>query len=244
MNILVVGCSFSDSSGFTEPTGKVWHHHIPKTHNVTNLSIGGCSNYKIFVKACTELLVNLNYDLIVIQWTSLYRLSLNKGLTIYENFVHLTLNSPTADYDKFYDIWQKNFIHPRIALSEFLTLISAMADFLTIRKLNYVFIKGSENFLNSLTYPVWHQSDDDFLDIVLHRSELPDWEIDTYYKPLRDQYDAMSKLTSARWVNLDQQDWFSNMVDLADDKKHGGVLANKMYYDQFNNFIKTIGINL
>lgn len=244
MNILVVGCSFSDGSGFNEPKGKVWHHHIPKTHNVTNLAVGGYSNYKIFVKVCTELLTSPHYDLVVVQWSSLFRLSLNKGLTIYENFTNFTLNGSTQGYDKFYDIWQKNFIHPRIELSEFLTLISALADFLKNQNSNYVFVKGSENFLNNLTQTDWRQCNNDFLDMVLHTSELPDWEIDQYYNLLRAQYQAMTKLTAEKWVNLDQQDWVSNMIDLADDKKHGGILTNKMYYDQFNNFIKTIGINL
>lgn len=244
MNILVVGCSFSHNSGFDDPAGKVWHHYISDTHNVTNLSISGYSNYKIFVKTCTELLTNTHYDLVVVQWTSLFRLSLNKGLTIYENYVHLTLNSPASGYDNFYDIWQKNFIHPRIALSEFLTLVSSVASFLKMHNLNYVFIKGCENFLSSLTYKDWRQCDDDFLDTVMHRSILPDWEIEKYYTPLKAQYDAMRSLTANKWVNLDQQDWVSNRIDLADDKIHAGVLSNKMYYIEFDNFIKTIGINL
>jgi hypothetical protein len=244
MNILVIGCSLSDDSGFIEPNGKVWHHYIPKLHNVTNLSISGHSNYKIFIKTCAEILANSSYDLVVVQWSSLFRLSLNKGLTIYDNHVHLTLNGPTLGFDKFYDLWEKNFIHPRVTLTEFLSLVSALAAFLKLHNINYVFIKGSENFLNNLIFDSWRQCSDEFLDIVMFRTHLPDWEIDQYYTPMRKLYVAMTNLTVGRWVNLDHQDWFSNIIDVADDGAHAGILTNKMYYNQFNNFIKTIGINL
>lgn len=244
MNILIVGDSCSANSGFDSSEDKVWYHHIPKQHSVTNLSENGHSNYKIFVKATAELLTNQRYDLIIIQWSGLMRLNLHEGRSIYNNIATLTVDSGPAKFNKFYKTWRDNFLHPRIELLEFLTLISSMASFLKMHNLNYIFVKGSENFLDNLTSNEWNNCSDDFLDVVLHRHTLPDWEIEKYYLELRNLYVVMNNLTESRWVNLTQQDWFSNKIDLADDKLHGGVLTNKMFYNQVDNFIKTIGINL
>lgn len=237
MNILISGCSYSHDSGFKNPTGKVWHSHIPTQHVVKNLSLRGQSNYKIFSKACAELLVNQHhYDLVVIQWTTLHRLSLNDGHSIYDNPVNLTL-SDIKNRSKFHQLWTKSFIHPRVELLEFLTLVSTMAVFLNSMNINYAFVKGFDNHLSNLQYKHWVSCDDSFKDLVLYKDHLPDWEVDSFYQSLRNQYLSMLSVSKNHWVNLNQADWFKNIVDLADDGIHAGILSNKNFYNQINDFV-------
>jgi len=245
MNILIVGCSFSDHSGFTEPAGKVWYHHIPKQHSVTNLSVGGQGNYKIFINTCTELLINGKYDLVIIQWSTLHRLSLNSGLSVYDKSINFTLSSPgDQQFEKFHSFWVDNFIHTRIDLSEFLSLVSALAIFLTNRNIPYIFIKGSDNFLTDLQHKNWKQCSNLFLDSVLSIHQLPDSEIDKFYTQLRSQFISVEKVSASNWLNLYGADWFSNCIDHADDNMHAGIETNKIFFDQVHNFIKSFEIYL
>ena len=243
MNILIVGCSYSHDSGFDEPNEKVWYYHISKTHNVKNLSLRGQSNYKIFTKACSELLVNNTYDLVIIQWTTLYRLSLNHGLSIYDNPVNFTL-SDNKNSSEFHKLWTSNFIHPRVELLEFLTLASTMAVFLKSMNVNYAFVKGFDNDLSNLKHNHWSRCDPLFQDLVLHKDSLPDWEIDLFYQQLTEQYLAMLGVSDEHWMNLHTPDWFSALIDTADDQIHAGVLTNKKFYNQLKDFVKTFDISL
>lgn len=244
MNILISGCSYSDDSGFVDPQGKVWFHYINQDHTVKNLSLRGQSNYKIFTKVCSELLENPNfYDLVVVQWTTLFRLSLNNGSSIYDNPTNFTV-SDNKNQSKFHKLWTRSFIHPRIELLEFLTLISTMAIFLNSTNVRYVFIKGFNNDLSNLKNINWSNCDQLFQRLVLHKDELPDWEIDFYYTQLRKQYLAMTNLSQEHWLNLNTGDWFSNIIDTADDDIHAGILTNKRFYQQLKDFVTKIGLVL
>ena len=86
MNILIVGDSLSHTCGFVEPEGKLWVSPLIGRHHVTNLSMPGQSNYKIFTKAMSTLSRNPTaYDLVIIQWSSLFRLTFNDNFSIYEH---------------------------------------------------------------------------------------------------------------------------------------------------------------
>lgn len=244
MNILVSGCSYSHDSGFNDPAGKVWVHRINPDHSVKNLSLRGQSNYKIFTKVCAELVTNPNlYDLVIVQWTTLFRLSLNNGSSIYDNPVNLTL-SDVKNQSSFHKLWSNNFIHPRIEILEFLTQISVLASFLNSKNIRYVFIKGWDNDLSNLNHAHWSACDSVFQDMVLHKDELPDWEIDLYYNQLRNQYRAMLELSQDRWLNLNTEDWFSLIIDTADDQQHAGVLTNEKFYNQVKDYVKNFEISL
>ena len=245
MNILIVGCSYSADCGFVDPAGKVWYHHIPKSHSITNLSLRGQSNYKIFVKSCQELLDKNNYDLVIVQWTTLHRLNFNDGLSVYDNPVNLTLSTPKdSSLEKFHSIWTNNFINSRIELSEFLSLASTLACLLNSQNVPYMYVKMFDNFLTDLQVNDWRQASELFLESVLHSQELPDWEIDAFYNALCRQFAIMKNLSEANWLNLSSSDWYSSIVDFADDNLHPGVKTNEIFYNQIYNFIKTLGIYL
>ena len=120
MKILLVGDSNSAGDGFTDPTGKVWHSLLDSKHSVTNLSVGGQSNQKILNKACTELFQNPSYDLIVLQYTSLFRLNFNNSKTVYENPENIVVSNYStgeippiretpSTLKEFHKIWIKNY---------------------------------------------------------------------------------------------------------------------------------------
>jgi hypothetical protein len=245
MNILVSGCSFSAKSGFDDPIGKVWHHYFSQSHNVENLSVCGQSNYKIFIKACTELSMNPHYDLVLIQWSSLHRLNFNEASSIYENNNNINVGKVyDKSLQKIYDIWTRRFLHSRIELTEFLTLIMLMAHFLKSHNIPYVFIKAADNFLDELQQQTWQECSDTFLTEVLYKNNLPDWEVEKFFLSLKEQYTAMIAQTESNWLNLHTQDWFTKKIDLADDNSHAGIKSNKIFFDETYDFIKTLRIQL
>ena len=237
MNILIVGCSMSDTSGFDNPAGKVWHSLITNA-NITNLSINGQSNYKIFIKTIYEIIRNPTYyDLVIVQWTSLFRLSLNDGHTIHDNQTNFTLLSSDKKFKKFHSVWINNFCNLRVDLLEWLSYITVLTTFLKSYKQKFIFVKALDNFLSNLAHADWHECSPMFLEIVLHLSVLSDEMINDYYTELRGSYLAMIESSESAWLNLYTQDWATDVLDYADDNSHPGVLSHQLY---FKNLIKTL----
>ena len=242
MNLLVVGSSISaiDCCGIKDAEGKVWHSLIPNT-NVTNLSSGGQSNTKIFNKTTIEVIKNpKKYDLIAVQWTSLIRLSMNRGQTIYDNQVDFTLGSRNKDFKRFQKIWENNFCHPRIELLEWLAQITALTAFLSAQGQNFIFITTYDNFLPNLIHSDWHDCDKEFLDIVLNLPAMIDEEITPYYRELYTCYQSMVRISESNWLNLYTPPWLESAVDRAEDNEHPGVDSHKLYAEDFIKKIELI----
>ena len=233
MNILIVGDSLSSCGGFDDPTGKIWYSMIPQT-NITNLSIGGQCNTKIYIKTISELIKNpTNYDLIVVQWSSLFRISFNQGRTIHDNQTSFNLAHPGKKFKRFQQLWRNNFINPRVELLEWLTQITSLATLLKSYNQNFVFIKAFNNFLPNLEHADWRNCSRDFLELVLNLSGLPDEDITKYYNELRTVYLAMKTVSCQHWLNLHTPDWTQSATDHADDQSHPGVNSHKIYFEDF-----------
>jgi hypothetical protein len=254
MKILIVGDSISSLSpslektvfqnGFIDPIDKSWASLIQHNNTTTNLSIGGKSNTSIFNDTCLELIQNKNlYDLVIIQWSSLLRLSVNKGDSIYANPQNFTVEAGVPEYEKFHSIWVKHFLHPRIALLEWMTQIIVLDNFLKQSQIPYMFIKGFDNFLKDLQHDHWSNTSDEFKSIVLHLNDLPDWEIDSFYSELKLLSDTMEMQTKGNWVNLTKLSWVDSMIDLADDNSHPGIMSHKKFFDSITNFAKSLGLD-
>ena len=237
MNILIVGCSMSASSGFNNPSDKIWHSLITNA-NITNLSIDGQSNYKIFIKTISEIIKNPTYyDLVIVQWTSLFRLSLNDGHTIHDNQTNFTLFKSDKKFKKFHSVWINNFCNLRVDLLEWLSYITVLTTFLKSYKQKFIFVKALDNFLPNLAHVDWHNCSPIFLERVLHLSVLPDEEITEYYNEVHTSYLAMVETSESYWLNLHTQDWITDPLDYADDNIHPGILTHQNY---FKNLIKTL----
>ena len=92
MQFTFVGCSFtvgeglelekSDTSNYVNLVGK--HYSA----SITNLAVGGNSNYNIFITALNEILFNPP-DKIFVQWSALNRLWLYPGLDTELSLSHI-----------------------------------------------------------------------------------------------------------------------------------------------------------
>lgn len=75
--ILLTGCSFSDTCGWDNPDGKIWWHHLDQRwhghHTVTSLSKDGACNDEIYLSCINALRADPAYDLVVVQWSSVFR---------------------------------------------------------------------------------------------------------------------------------------------------------------------------
>jgi len=245
MNILIVGDSLSCTSphsGLKNATSTIWHSKIPAT-SITNISMGGQSNLKIFNKTLIEIIKNSKkYDLVIVQWTSLLRLSLNMGKSIHDNQVNFVLGYPSSTnrlFKKFQTLWESAFCNPRVALLEWMSQVTALATFLTAYNQKFIFIKGFTNFIDNLVYEDWHDCDPKFLELVLHLSTLDDDHVTPYYNELRISFKNMVKASENNWVNLLEPGWIESAIDIGDDNVHPDVKSHILYAESV---IKKLGL--
>jgi len=246
MNILIVGDSLSHTCGFVEPEGKLWVSPLIGRHHVTNLSMPGQSNYKIFTKAMSTLSRNPTaYDLVIIQWSSLFRLTFNDNFSIYENPVSCNLPGVSDnEIRSFHKTWSRRFIHGLIEIEEWLTMTLSLAKLIKQFNKPYIFIKTFDNFVNELHNESWKDCSEEYRKSVLHIDNHTDYELDSIHGKLR-QLSVLLKTESLdSWVNYNDTCWYDQFVDLADDNSHPGIETNKIFYQQVFNFAKSIGINL
>ena len=249
MNILIIGDSFSHHCGFNDTTGKLWWSPLVNNHNITNLSWGGQSNYKIFIKTASELIrKHADYELVIIQWSSLFRLSFNDNSKDYGNYGNLVVcnMSWTSDVElkSFHKLWSKRFTHGIIEIEEFLSLVLTVNTLLKRYNKPCIFIKGFENFITELQHVNWQHCSEQYQKFVLNMDSQPDHELNKTHSKLKELYDELKKQSESNWLNLDSASWFDQVQDRADDGGHPGIETNKIFYQQVISFAKTIGINL
>ena len=245
MNILVVGDSIS-SIGQCGLGSQIESHYVrqieSKNHIVTNVSVGGQSNQKILLKSCAEITKN-HYDLVIIQWSSLFRLNLNKGDSIYEGNCNLTVYELAVEHKKFkplWDIWNRNFLHPRIEILEWLSQIILLETFLKAKQLPYVFVKGFDNFFTDLNKKNWSLSSNEFKSTVLFLDSHLDSEVDNVYNEMIQLYQCIG---ADNWLNLFSDSWVDSAIDLAGDGQHPGPLSHTHYFNNLENYIKKLGLS-
>jgi hypothetical protein len=243
-NILIVGDSISNTNGFNDPTGKLWLDVFAPRHNITNLSINGQGNPKIFIKALEELIVN-DFDLVIIQWSSMFRLDFNLSKSIYDNPAHCTRSGCSSkELDPIRKSWIKHCLHGRIELTETLVRIQGLSEILNQRKIPYIFIKTFDNYFSDLQKENWQDCSANYLNNVLFRHQLPDWEIEKFHLKLRQIYVLVKSYSERNWLNLDQLSWRDQMFDYSDDGMHPGIASSKKFGSDVVEFAKTLDINL
>lgn len=247
MNVLIAGCSISNPQASNFDDDYLDEHYTQriglKNNNVINLSVGGQSNQKILLKTCAEISKQqIKYDLVIVQWTSLFRLNLNKCFSIYENCCNITIsgvsNQP-KEVQKFWSIWCKNFIHPRIEILEWFSQIILLENFLKNKNIPYVFVKGFDNFLNDIHKENWQLTSDEFKLAVLRHDYHPDLEISHIYDEMLSLYNIIDK---NHWLNLPAEAWDDDVIDKSEDNRHPGPKSHNLYYNSLENYIKKLGL--
>ena len=260
MNILLNGDSISYTGGYTDSQGKLWYHQFPKEYSLTNLSSVTQSNSCILTRTCNEILKNpKKYNLVIVQWGKIDRLSLFHKEDRFGNY--FSMPNPVEYCTKWTDsqkliqeLWLNNFVSDRHEILEYISCITLLYHFLKSQQINFVFIKGFDNFFNDIKQANWVDSSEEYLTKLMFRDQLPDHDIDILHQELRTPYLAMVDQTNDVWVNLHDPSW-ANLIyqlksefpeiysnDLADDNKHGGILTNQYYYKLFVDFIKKKGL--
>lgn len=250
MNILVVGDSISSISGCGLGKDQLANHYVirleEKNHTVTNLSVGGQSNEKIAHKTCLEITKNANYyDLVIVQWSSLFRLNLNLGNSIYDKTCNFTVRGYDTNFQKIckpiWSSWVEHFMHPRIEILEWASQLILLNDFLSHQKIPYVFIRGFDNFFDDIKIKDWTAASDEFKSTVLQLDNYPDWEISEIYSELVTVYNCVSN--QHNWLNLTSSPWTNMAFDVAEDNAHPGPLSHTQYYNSLEQYIKKFGLS-
>lgn len=256
MRILIVGDSLSESGGFNDYVGKMWYHHIPSNCTVVNLSESGQSNNAICFSVIREVLTSTTkYDLVIVQWGDLHRLSVYNNKSVYHSQVCYTNTKGVVSPDTvFGEYWKENYTCPHYELLHYLTLTTMLACTLQTKGQPFVFIKGFDNYLKDACLADWQSTSDDYKDNILMRHSLPDDEIAENHAQIHNLYNAMSATSREKWLNLSQHSWIKQMHVLseefpeihssrADDGRHPNIETNKYYYNKISSFIKSLGLS-
>ncbi len=248
--ILFSGCSFTDGSGFNSSDLKKYHwtslvgqHYNAQCYNI---AMGGLSNSEIFFRTI-EHTVNDKYDLTIVAWTSLSR------MTIY--YADQNVDTPTIvnpytiggfnSKDKIlidlakihYGYFNNYYMH----LKHWLLQIISLANFLTNQQRSYVFVKGFENYLSDF-FQVSYNETVKFSNVS---EEIKSWldfdnRPDNYIKDKVESIQTLiSKVKALNWVNLDSASIFDSRVDVNQDGVHPGPLSNKTTYTQIVSYLES-----
>jgi hypothetical protein len=238
MKILVAGCSFSVGYGFAESLQdlRIWPNLLGKKLNaeVTNVGIPGYDNTGIFLNAISELTTN-NYDLVLIQITSINRIVVSPnihskiGLTTLLNF----------------DLW-KDRIDKNNYTHFCQTLASVNQDFEHWKRLINIIVTIQNlvnngyniKFVNGLlgwTTDFFNKDRSKFGDQILNVDDLPDQDIKHGVQILnRDK----QKINLDLWIN--PIDSFSKLqVDTASPTdKHPGIKSQEIFSELIFNHLQ------
>jgi hypothetical protein len=247
MRFSFVGCSFTvgvgldhekdDASNYTNIVAK---HY---SSDISNLAVGGNSNYNIFMSALDEILYN-KPDKIFIQWSALNRLWLYPGPD-----TKLTLSHTIKNDYKYRDIY-----YSKKQLQEFtnayhilnhdyhniLTLINYCNILTEIgkNKTQIIFINGlllwTKEILILDTIVDFSKNLSTYTKEILEFDSREDHELIDFFTKLNR---AVTGLSQSSWVNM-----FDSMVNLSidngNDNSHPGPESHKLYADMIIKYIE------
>jgi len=229
MKLLVSGCSFSSGYGFPlelqDPN--IWPNRVAKAldADLNNLSVPGYDNTGIFLNVLNDLTVN-DYDLILIQFTSLNRIVVSPNMhgTTSPGVLNTLNNFKTkTEFDTFNKQWirlNKDFEHWKRLIS-IITIFQKMID------------QGYNiKFINGLLH--WNK---DFFDNdrsifaldLLDYHNLPDSDIKKGLDILnRDK----QKINPEHWINLHESFYDMQIDNASSTDNHPGVRSHEIYTDK------------
>lgn len=234
MKILVAGCSISSGWGFAEGKSSpdLWTNLTASKLNatVTNIAKTASSNYDIFLQTLTQQIDN-TYDLVLVQWTGLDRITLASGLDsfIIVNHIAKDTQSPLFQHVKPSDLLTFSQVMLEINnLWKAFTDLGRMTQVLSRQVTPHYFINGNLPWTTDFFYNPGH---DPFTNLLL--------TIDPDHKLVRRQIDQIKQqLVPDRWVNLAQSWQYSQLDTVSVTDTHAGSDSHKFYATQVLNFLK------
>jgi hypothetical protein len=243
--ILFSGCSFTDSSDLKNHhwTNLLCQHYKAQCYNT---AMGGSSNSEIFFRA-VEHNVTDNYDLTVVAWSSLSRLTVyyadhNVDLpTIVNPFRIAGFNQSDSILSDLAKLYYGNFDNCYMHLKHWLLQAISLANFLTNQGRSYVFIKGFENYLSDFLQ-INYSDHMRFTGLSDQTRSLLDFSNrpDDYIKQKVNIIQSLIyKVKTLNWVNFESNSIFDGRVDFSSDGVHPGIESNKRTYNQIISYLES-----
>ena len=261
--LLSVGCSFTAHSGFEQNIHKHWLPQFAKKHNfeLTNLGLPGCSNAEIFFRTVEEISTCTDYDFVTVQWTSLHRLWVYHNDKNIDNYTMVNgtgiggLHSDSDHVKMYQKLHHGYFGNQYVALKQWLLYTIALEVFLKSRDLKFVFIRGTENYLDTIP-KISYNKDTGFENTVLKIvDDIPTYFDDMFdtknnaddliIEKLSDIQNLIKQSQSLTWLNFDSKPFtkLGPPDDRADDKSHPGPIANKNLCKQLTDYYTKLDNN-
>lgn len=234
MKILVAGCSISSGWGFEleKQDPQIWPNLVAKEFDaeIVNVAQTASSNYDIFLQTLLAQQYD-NYDVTLVQWTGLDRITLSSGL---DSLIILNNIDPANRSAIFQHVSPEDLR----TFSRVMTVInnmwkafadlSRMTQILSRRSSNTYFINGNLPWTTDFFYNPGH---DPFTNFLL--------SIDTDHKLVRDQIDLIKQnLKADHWINLAHGWQYSKLDSVSATDIHAGPTSHQFYSQQVINFLK------
>lgn len=236
MKILVVG----DFMSYPSTEGYKWCELLQSDKvSVTNLSAkGGSSNEQIFQKTI-EACLNTTYNLVIVQWSYLCKLSLCKSTSL--DIVTFTSAGINQSYPEFDYIWREHFFNKKYELSFWLTKLTFLASYFKSIHQPFIFVKGFENCLIDLSVSDWRECNLEYKQFILNYHNLPDDQIDLEHNKLTQKFKMLVDYSADNWVNLTSDSWFASSIDINDTGLYPGVNSHKIFYNMVKLHCEKLG---
>ena len=247
MQFTFVGCSFtvgeglelekSDTSNYVNLVGK--HYSA----SITNLAVGGNSNYNIFITALNEILFNPP-DKIFVQWSALNRLWLYPGLDtelslshiIKDDYVYRNMFYSKKELQKFTDTYHilNHDYHNILTLINYCNILTKISK----NKTQLIFINGllpwTREILSLDTMPDFSKNLSNYTKEILEFDSRDDIELIDFFTKLNKN---ILELPQSKWVNMFDS-MIKILIDFGTDGEHPGPKSHTLYADMIINYIE------
>jgi hypothetical protein len=234
MKILIAGCSISSGWGFAEEKSNpgLWTNLVANGLNATvvNVAKTASSNYDIFLQTLSEQTTN-SYDLVLVQWTGLDRITLASGLDSFIIVNHIAADTQSSLFQHVKPSDLRTFSQVMLEINNMWKAfvdLGKMTQLLGQQTIPHYFINGNLPWTTDFFYNPGH---DPFTNLLL--------TIDTDHKLVRDHVDQIKQqLVPDRWVNLAQGWQYSQLDTVSVTDIHAGSESHKFYAKQVIDFLK------
>jgi len=238
MRLLVAGCSFSSGWGFESPE-QSWPCILAQRLDMRleNRALESSTNPDIFLQAVRD---NKNYDIIVVQWTALGRISLSPSpinpsiIVSHPNeFFDVSIKGSTPrELKSFYKIislangdWKHYF--------NLISMIEILQDDPRVIFVNGLLDWDRDFFDRAWSIPM--SVSNQFVENLLQINEFND---ETLSSLLSKVLTARNRVNKSKWINLTSS-WQQSKIDtISDADQHPGAQSQKLFSDLVYDFIK------
>lgn len=229
MKLLVGGCSFTQGMGFklgpTDP--ELWPNVLAKQLNaeVTNVSSMGYDNPGIFLNTVSELTTN-HYDLIIMQITTLNRISLSPYYWNTNKVSEYNVN-PELINEKDYASFYKSFVKLNGNFEHWKRLVNVLVTVQNLVKQGY-----NIHLVNGLldwTPEFFEKDDSDWSKSLIDFHSLPDVQIQEAWDIIRKQKE---KIDLSLWINPFESMYATRIDHASMSSGHPGPISQKLFVEK------------